>query len=71
MGCPTLEALPILLDVPNLSLLGSTVLSTDSRGLSTGQTNQPTILEPVPATQPVGDLPALILVARPPPVSTM
>jgi len=33
---PRYEALPILLNVPNLTLAGSTVLATDARGLPTG-----------------------------------
>src|SRR5262249_40784374 len=33
---PRYEALPILLNVPNLTLAGSTVLTTDDRGLPTG-----------------------------------
>ena len=33
---PRYEALPILLNVPNLTLAGATILSTDDRGLPTG-----------------------------------
>src|SRR5262249_32293180 len=33
---PRYEALPILLNVPNLTLAGSTILTTDGRGLPTG-----------------------------------
>jgi hypothetical protein len=64
VGSATLETLPILIDVSNVTVAGSTVLATDARGLPTGQASAPAIIEPQPTPgQGEEQPPAFVLVA--------
>jgi hypothetical protein len=62
---PALEALPLLLDIPNLTLAGATVLTLDASGLPTGTVKGTETVLTVPNSEPVappGKLHALVLV---------
>ena len=60
---PRYEALPLLLNVPNLTFAGSTALTTDAQGLPTGiVSGTETLLKTVDYTGSYGD--SLVLISR-------